>query len=86
MSLEIAEESIKQMGFVVVKYKREAIPAIGHQTMYLWQVTRSPQPFIVLREATEQEWQQQRRIAHAIIGREPLDHPMDGIPFVLVSD
>lgn len=84
IALSVAEETIKRMGFVVVGY-REFPPPIGERTSVLWRVCEMPQPFVVVRQATDGEYAQQVAIATEMAGRAV--NPEPGlIPMVLVTD
>lgn len=55
----LAEQSLIRFGFVVVGYKTGKEPKIGEITRNLWRVFIMPQPFVVVRQATPDEWRRQ---------------------------
>lgn len=82
----LAEESLKRWGFVVCGYRPEiAARNMERPTNTLWQEYEMPQPFVAIRTATEEEWEQQRALAAEIFGRSPLRQPFE-TPLVLVTD
>lgn len=82
----LAEESIRRFGFVVVVYLDEDPPAIGIRTEFLWRSFRMPQPFIVARKATPEEWARQHQLYREVTKMKPHPSFLKGKPFVLVTD
>lgn len=85
MIMRVVARSIETFGFVVVSYKLGREPAIGARTNYLWSVYKMPQIFVVVREATKEEWAHQKYLVEKIVGKKAADHPQCK-RFVLMTD
>ena len=86
MAEQLAEKSLMRFGFVVCGYDIDAAERnIGVPTNYLWKIYTMPQPFLPIRIATEQEWQNQRDLAYEVFGRRPI-RQSEEVPLVLVTD
>lgn len=82
----LAQESVSRLGFVVVHFRHEGLPFIGKRTKILWRMFTMPVPFIVVRQATEEEVSAQVRLFREVTGREPAGTAYGSVPFVLVTD
>lgn len=89
-ALMLVEESVKRWGFVVCKYRSDVLPSIGSITKVLWQVYAIPQPFVVLRLATDEEWRLQLELSRLFVDpkdiRNRKEPGIQGTAFVLVTD
>lgn len=83
---ELVEQSINELGFVVVAFEPNGLPLIGSQESILWKSFPMPQPFTVVRLATEAERDAQAAIFTRKTGLEPLPGFFTGVPYILVTD
>lgn len=83
-AVRLAEESVRRFGFVVVVYKHRVPNSIGERTDFLWKAYRMPQPFTVVRVATEDEYRAQTALFKELFAIPPIIR--DGTPMVLVTD
>ncbi len=82
----LAMESIVRFGFVVCGYLPDEKCDIGSKTDFLWRRFKMPQPFVVAREATPEEWRRQCDLFREIVGTNPHPSHLIARPMVMVTD
>lgn len=82
--IELSQKSIEQFGFVVVAF--DGPVPIGHRTERLWKEYEMPQTFVVVRLATDEEWEAQIQLGEQIFGRPRRRDSSGFVKYVLMTD